>query len=264
MAKVVSDAPAPQKIKSVVMKSPESLAKPNKLDVRCSDCISFEKGPFLFGRACKLNGIIGERPAPNCFNPDFTKLILGQNPLILHQLGFFLAQFNTSQVRILSSVINRSLSLKKYTNLNFGQEVYVNMSGSREYLSNYYKGYVVGYLRANKCVFVSARMQKNKPYTSSIMVMPDTVLTVEQFLKRQKELEAEGKIQDPKQSDAATVSFKKVAGDSLYEPPTLENAPSEWLAPLHARAKIEDTEGMKKKKRVLDTVDHIKRFTVDL
>jgi hypothetical protein len=250
------------KVRNLVQKS---IPKVNKLDVRCTDCISFEKGPFLYGRACKLNGIVGERPAPNCFNPDFTKLILGSNPMIMHQLGFFLSQFNTSQVRILSSVINRSLSLKKYTKFNFGQEVYINMSGSREFLSNYYKGYVVGYLRANKCVFVSARMSKHKPYTSSIMVMPDTLLSVSEFLVHSKELEESGKIQDPRAANAATVVFKRNGPDNLYEPPTLDTAPSEWIKPMHARARVEDSEGQtKKKKTVTDSYDQIQKFSIDV
>lgn len=246
-------------IKNLVLPNPD-LAKPSKLDCRCSDCISFEKGPFLYGRACKLNGVSENRPAPSCFNPDFTKLILGTNPMIMHQLGFFISQFNTSQIRILSSVINKSLTLKKYTRFHFGEEVYINMSGNREFLSNYYKGYVVGYLRSNRCVFVSARMSKHRPYTSSIMVMDDTLLTAEEFKARSAALEAEGKIQDTKSRDAATV--KKGAGLD-YEPPTLDNAPSDWLAPLHTRAKMDMPQKAKKKPGIMDLVDQVNKFTIE-
>lgn len=248
-------------IKNLVLPNQEGQ-KHSKLDTRCVDCISFEKGPFLYGRACKLNGIAATRPAPTCFNPDFTKLILGTNPMILHQLGFFLAQFNTSQIRILSSVINRSLTIQKYTRFHFGEEVYINMSGSREYLSNYYKGFVVGYLKANKCVFVSARMSKHRPYTSSIMVMSDTLITASEFHERAARLESEGKIQDPKEAQAAKVVLKS-KGAADYEPPTLDSAPSEWLAPLHARSKLADEPKDKKRRPVMDVVDQLQKFTIN-
>jgi len=255
-------------IKNKGMVLPNSLKKQSKLDVRCGDCLCFEKGPFLFGRACKLNGIMQDRPAPGCFNPDFTKLILGTNPHIMQQIGFFLSHFNVSQTRILSSVINRSLSLKKNTAFTFGQEVYINMSGNREYISNYFKGYVVGYLKANKTVFVSARMNKSRPYTSSLMVMPDTLLTTEKFVAHSKKLAEAGKIQDPQFKDIGAGHAKSLPdGKEVfdYEPPTLDSAPDKWFAPLHKRHEMdleESASAKKKKRKIIDTVDHMDKFSI--
>ena len=238
----------------IVKVSLPSATRGTKNDYRCGDCFHFEKGMPLFNKHCSLLGILEDRPAPQCFNPDFTKVILNTSPMMFHQLGFLLGQMTAPQIRILSSIINRANLIKKYTKLQFGQAVYFNIEGSREYISNYFKGYVVGYLRKNKTLFISANMSKKNPYTASLMLWEESVLNQQQWKERCQQLKKDGKIQDPKAEARSRMRTTNINVET-YEPPTMENAPAEWVLPHHARAKLSKED----KKKFIDVYD---KFTI--
>lgn len=147
---------------------------------------------------------------------------------------------NTAQLRILTHTIKTCASLHK-VNLKFGQPVYVCLG--EEYLSHYFKAYVINLTGDGEFVQLSASLTKGRKSTF-ITVPPKSVYTLPQFKIKRDALVKSGRLY--LEVDVKTLPMRKipisdlvllkkmpqvdrVAKGAEYTPPTLDSAPHEWL-----------------------------------
>jgi hypothetical protein len=201
---------------------------------KCSDCLHFQN-VAKFEQPCKKMGIKGYSVAPDCFSPNVYALTK-KNPDALFQLGVMLKDFDASDVRVLMSLLKLSVNLDKHYNLRFGQPVFFCLGG-RDYLSNYFRGFVIGAANIGTMqLFVTSDMnRKQRGQPATVALMPDSVLTVSAFKKRKAELIKAGKLNDPKPLFNTTVPKESPVE---HVPPTLESAPAEWFDKTESKARI--------------------------
>lgn len=218
------------------------ISPKTSIGFKCGECLHFNR-LAKFEKPCSFLGIKAFANAPSCFTPDVFKL-QKTNPDIIYQIGNIMKDFTSAEARILIALLRSTRTQEKYYKLKFGQPVYFCLSN--DYLSNYFRGFVVGVAsQGEEQVYISSNLgktQRANPMLGSFI--RDRVLTLTEFKKRKKELIKAGKVQDPKKIFTPTKLTKDNADD--YEIPSIETAPKEWLDKL-------DTAKIKKKpKRDLD------------
>jgi hypothetical protein len=197
------------------------------------------RGPPKFGKPCSTSGIQSFASAPDCFNPDVTVLARADVNM-LHQLGLLIKDLTQPQLRILTYTFKAAAQLKK-AGLKFGQPVWFS-AGPSNYLSNFYKGYVVGCSSSGEHIHLISD-KESKRYTTCCSLLRDSVLTKSEFQKVKADLVAVGHLVDPQAKQRSEKikrirqAAKSAAELEAYQPPTLDEAPKEWLSLHNQKAK---------------------------
>lgn len=225
------------------------------LGVRCEDCIHFEKVPKFDGVVCAKNGIDGRKKAPDCFNPDVFNLTKVKTPEQLNALGKLIQGYGTKQLRILAFVLAKQGNNMNKLDLKFGKSVYFSLG--ENYLSHFFKGYVVGVSGTD--VHIVARIKKCDENTS-ITLQRDSVLTKKQYKEVEAQLITENKVVMPETAKKylrvlpLAERLDKKGRITMpeqfkidYEPPTIDTAPQEWLDIYDAHHKAKNKKSKSKK-----------------
>jgi len=229
------------------------------LGVHCGDCIHFN-GPAKFEKACSMLGVDSRSRAPDCFNPDVFKLKDTSNPELLKELGNLIRNFKPHQLRIMAFMLARQGNAMSKAKLKFGQPVYFSLGG--DYLSHYFKGYVVS--ASDDSVYVVAKLNKCKTNTS-LTLDRTSVLTRTEYKELESTLVDENRIfMSPAEKrkcrvlpiaeqldEKGRVPHVEQFKDD-YEPPSIDTAPPEWLN-VYAAANEEKRKKKKKPKGVFLT-----------
>lgn len=216
----------------------KSSDKKIRLGVKCGDCIHYDKVKSgIHSDVCVKLGVREKANAPDCFNPDFYKLNVTKSPDVIEDLAKALRHFRPSQLRILAFTLTRGSKMIEKHGLKFGQPVYFSLG--HDYLSHYFKGFVVG--ATDEHVIVSSKLKKCKTNTVGQFYRA-TLLTRTEWKVRRKNLLASGKIimtdedkQFHKKLPLAELLDEKgrvevkIPEDLDYEPPTLDTAKPEWF-----------------------------------
>lgn len=95
---------------------------------------------------------------------------------------------------------------------------------SREYISNYMAGYVVGYTSAGQLVITGSPNRKTRGRAFFAYLRDDkTLLTAQEWKKKFLDLRKKGRIDDPKAGLEVSITDSIVKDE--YEVPTIDNAP---------------------------------------
>lgn len=193
---------------------------------KCGDCLHF-KHVAKFERVCNLIGVKHFAEAPKCFkvNPH---ILSKKNPDVLSQLGLLMRDFTPQELRVFAYMIRENSLLEKNYKVKFGQPVMFRVGGN-DYLSNYFKGYVLGAATVGDGqIFVisdMSRKQRNIPAMATLL--PSSVFTLKAWQKKKEQLIKDKKLKDPNPLYSSHVEKKDLTID--YVPPTMESAPAEWF-----------------------------------
>lgn len=195
------------------------------LGFRCGDCLHLDK-ISKFEKVCSKLGITKNALAPACFAPNVFEL-QKVTPDILNNLGLMIKDLNSTQCRILLGLLKARKSFERY-HLAFGQPVYFHVG--QDYLSNYFKGFVVSVSSFGEpTVYVTSDLNKKQVAKPAMLVLsPESVFTISRFKKKKDSLVKRNLVNDPK----PFYFMKKVHPkevDVSYEPPTMESVPDSWF-----------------------------------
>ena len=208
----------------MVMKKKDGLASPTKAGTeelfKCGSCLHFRQSKHRAHEDVCTN--LGRRSfaiAPSCFTPDYTKVIGNTDEFV--QIAAFFGDKTPEQKKILLGMLRMKPTGRK---LRMGTELYINVRG-REYISNYLRGFVVGYTSANEIVLCGSpdRNARGRAFFAYLK-SDESLLTAKEWKAKYIKLRKLGRIQDP-QSQAKRDITAKVEADS-YEPPTIDRAPN--------------------------------------
>lgn len=241
------------------------------LGMSCADCVHFQTGPAKFEKVCAEIGVDARSRAPDCYNPDVFKLKDIDDPEMLKDLGNLIRKFSPKQVRIMSFLLARQGGSLAKVKLKFGQPVYFSLGA--DYLSHYFKGYVVS--ASEEHVYVVSKLKKAKDNTS-LTLLRTSVLTRSEYKTLESSLLEEGKVF---MSDAERKKLAKLPLAELidkkgrvphveqfkidYEPPTLANAPADWLNIYEAASESKRKKKKKPKGVFFSSEDRSKPFVID-
>lgn len=196
----------------------------------CGDCIFFDHYP-KGKKTCKAQGVQDYAVAEKrCFVPDFSKL--ADNAQALTVFMGALSSFTKQQQKICLALLKQATKSNSKA-FPVGSHAYVKV-GIGEYVNNYRKVIVAGYLPDGQAVAVSSLDFSNAGAGFTAIVEPDALISVSDGLSRIKALEAEGKIDDPE------LMAKPVTADDVFEQdeiPTMDTAPDFWFSKREASEK---------------------------
>lgn len=212
-----------------------------RLGVRCGDCVHYDHvKKHEFGDVCVKLGIREKANAPDCFSPNVYKLNSGKSPDVFGELSSVLKKLRPSQLRILAFTLTRGSTMMERHGFTFGQTVYFSLG--HDYLSHYFKGYVIG--GDSESVIIASKL-KNCPENTIGYFLPDSLLTRKEFSKKKKSLVKKNRIvmTDADKGRVRSLPLAEMLdskgrwkdwkpeddNDIGYEPPTLETAPPEWF-----------------------------------
>jgi len=214
------------------------------LGIKCGDCIHYKRGPAKFESVCSELGVQSFAKAPNCFSPNVYALAKVSDDA-LTKLGSIVRDMTTQQLRLLIFSLRSSAQIHK-VNLQFSQPVYFTLGGN--YLSHYFKGFVIGVSDDFQHVIVSASLSGSCKTTLYMLV--DSLLTGSQFKKKRVALVKAKRIK-PRKPDSSLgnaiaegelmlYNSAGVAVDIDYTPPTVDSAPVEWIDKRKAATKPDE------------------------
>lgn len=178
---------------------------PFNLDIRCRDCIYYERSA-TYEDKCKNLGIQSfSKPCRRFtldpyqidFNNDDTKTI-----------SLLITNISDKKLIKLAALLAQESKTRKQGFI-FGQKVYVKLYQS-DYLSNYAVARVIS---ANK-EYVS--LQGKKGWRG--MLFHNSVLTIEEFIKKKDSLIKQNKLKDPNFSNYTTIKLNTKGMKKNYEP----------------------------------------------
>jgi hypothetical protein len=205
------------------------------IGLKCGDCLHFKRAP-KFEKVCSTLGVKHFANAPNCYDPDVFQLA-SQDPEVLNRLGLLIKDMSSKDTRVFMSLMKRTIALEKAYKLKFGQPVYFCLG--QPYLSNYFRGYVVGGSEGGEPqVYISSTLSKRQRKQPMIATLDRTsVFTVPEFKKQKEKLVKENRLQDP--DPLFSTAPKSVVVDTGYVVPNMETADKSWFD--------KDTKPVKKK-----------------
>jgi hypothetical protein len=213
---------------------------------KCGDCIHFNR-IAKFEKVCKLLGTKHFAQAPYCYKVD-PYILTPVNPDILNQIALLTLSFTPQQTRVYVQLMKENSQLEKIYKVKFGQPVVFRLGGG-EYLSNYFKGFVLGGATAGEAqLYVTSDLGKTQRANPAMLtLMPDSVYTLSAWKKKKTQLLKDPKkLKDPNPLYSAHVEKKDMFPD--YVPPTLENAPAEWLDKRENKGVMKSKKSLKKEK----------------
>ena len=203
------------------------------IGLKCGDCIHFKRNP-KFEKPCSQLGTKHFANAPACYSPD-PYILSSQAPDVLYKLGMLLNGLSVKETRVFLSIVKQNGDLEKNYKLKFGQPVFFRIGN--DYLSNYFRGFVLGASHdGDDQIYVTSdmdRKQRKQPLIATLM--RSSVFTMSEWTKKKAKLLADKKTQDP--SPLFSVQKIKTKIDDLYVPQSLETAPADWFNKVDGRPK---------------------------
>ncbi len=231
-----------------------------RLGMQCGDCLHFRcsgkfKGDDNKVSTCENLGRLTGANAPDCFFPDFNKLNTLKSPEVAFEIGRLVRTLKPSQLRILAYTLVKSSRVIERQKLKFGQPVFFSLG--RDYVSHYFKGYVLGVekfsvenndggTQSQELVVVTSQMKKSKTNVIAYF-RRDTLLTVNEWKVKHKTLVDAGKIfmsDSDKERVRELPIPEKMKSDGSFETkkhdadlekmldsldiPTIDKAPDDW------------------------------------
>lgn len=211
-----------------------------RLGMKCGDCLHYTKMAKFEDVCCKL-GVKKKANAPDCFHPDFHKLNSHKEPEKVVEISKVVSSLRPSQLRVLAFTLTKTANTLKNYGFYFGQRVYFSLG--RDYLSHYFKGYVIGVNSETDTIVVSARLNKNNHSTIG-QFLPTSLYDRVSFKKKKRALAKAGRLVMPDTDklylsklpigeligpDGSLPAFEEQNFEFDYEPPTLDCAPKEWF-----------------------------------
>lgn len=124
---------------------------------------------------------------------------------------------------------------------HFGQPVFFKIGP--DFLSNYYRGFVIDVSTSDTTVTITSDLGKTQRSNPLIgFVLRENVFSVSDFRRKRAQLSKQDKLMDPKPK--FTVVTKSEVSNDGYVPPTMDNAPDDWFN------KVDSSK--KKKKKTLE------------
>ncbi len=255
--------------------TPEGKGHKLTVGVRCGDCLHFKVGPKYYEELCSELGYGPQHKPCPAFTPNHYKLVRLE-PDILRVLNKVTSEMSPSQSRLLAFMF-KNIGRLKAAELQFGQRVYFCLG--EDYLSHYFRGYVIGLSHDKQNILISSKLKEAKTATT-LSLMFDSVLDEKQFLIKKRELEKKQRLVLPEEAKVyrkarlpiaeyikqdGTLKTKylfKKQGELDYVPPTLESAPSSWLYPktgAQGKKKVKPQVGKARRKKRLAKGTKVKR-----
>lgn len=186
---------------------------------RCSECIHFSHVPLGSNEEpCSKLGIKGVALAPKCFFPDVTKLSKNSDTFV--QVAAQFQSFTPAERRVYLRLLGQK---QKATQHKMGTKLYFRVG--KDFINNYLCGYVVGYQRSGEIMLMGSPGKVRGQTFLAFMEDTTTMLTHTQWVAKRKELRAANLLVDP------TNKVIKASVTDAYEPPSIDQAPKEWIAP---------------------------------
>lgn len=219
-----------------------------RLGVKCGDCLHYTRAAKFEDVCCKL-GISKRNNAPDCFHPDYYKLNSCKEPEKTKEVAKVVGSLRPSQLRVLAYTLTKNANHLKPLGFSFGQTVYFSLG--RDYLSHYFKGYIIGFNTETKHIILSARLNKDD-HSTVAQFLPSSLYSRTEFKKIRKDLIKRNRVIMPNEDkkylsklpvgelikkDGSLPPFEKMDFNINYEPPTLDSAPPEWLEKESKRKK---------------------------
>lgn len=211
---------------------------------KCGDCLHFAR-IAKFEKPCNQLGTKHYAEAPTCYDVD--PFVLNKiNPDTFNQLLLLLRDFGLKQRRTFIQMMRSMNSLEKNYKVELGQPVYFKV-GPNDYLSNYFRGFVVGGSSSgDPQVYVTSDLgAKQRASPAMLTLLPSSVMKVSAWKKKRAQLIKDKKLKDPNPIYSSHVDKKDLTSD--YTPPTLESAPSEWFDKL-STGKMKASKSLKRDK----------------
>lgn len=242
----------------------KSSDKKIRLGIKCGDCLHYDKvcSP-IHTDVCVNIGVREKANAPDCFNPDFYKLNVTKHPDVIQKIAEAISVLRPSQMRVLAFTLTRGSRALERHGVTFGQVVYFSLGA--DFLSHYFKGYVIG--ATDEHIIVSSQLKKSKKNTVG-QFHKSTILFKDAWRKKKDALKEAGRIfmtdadkrMHMKLPLAELMDSKgrvpvKIPVDFDYEPPTLDKPPREMFESSQKREK-------NKKKRGLIPITNIEDIPV--
>lgn len=219
--------------------------------LRCGSCVHFKDGPAhpRHGDLCSELGVRDYATAPDCYSP--APILIVRASVDVEAIGKLLRHLSAEQMQAMGQLITNSAVSLAEESLKWGQPVYVNLGGG-EFLTSYFKGYVIGMTRVAgegrqivPHVYVSSDLTfeaENVPeHRTLLRFMPDSLFTPSKFRTIKENLIRQGKLESPKKLHSPHLAPLSnwlrdncpmpTSKPELYEPPTIDSAPSAWLTP---------------------------------
>jgi hypothetical protein len=201
---------------------------------KCGDCLHFKQTPHrTLKTVCCEAGVRSFALAPNCYTPDYTKVIHNADEFVA--ISTFFHSRTPQQKKILMGMLRQQPKGKK---LRMGTRLYLNV-GNRDYISNYLCGYVVGYTSGGDIVLAGAASTKASGRVFFAYLKGDeSLFTHSEWKAKMQALLAKGRIQDPK-----AITKRDITADvkgNTYEVPTIDAAPKGTLNAKKTATKRKD------------------------
>lgn len=210
-----------------------NLAKQSLTDsFKCGECLHFKSSAHRSNEdLCSKLGVRAFAIAPKCYTPDYTKLIHNSDELVA--LSALFTNYTPAQKRILLGMLRMPPKGKKY---RLGTKLYLK-SSTRDYISNYMCGYVVGYSSANELILAGSPDSKSRGRLFFAYLKSDlNLLTQKQWREKFLDLKGKGKINDPVFTKKRDITAKSIE-ENTYEVPTIDNMPKEGTKPAKKMSK---------------------------
>lgn len=222
-----------------MLKKTAEASTRTSLETKCGDCLHHQGVPH-FDKPCAANGVKKFAKPCDAFFPNVPSLTRMECDTI-KTIGDVLNNCDGSQSRVISVLLARGDWFRK-AKVQFGQMVVFCMG--TDYLSNYVRGYVIGVTRDGEEVFISSSLENlNGKKNAMIRLMRDSVLTLDEFESRRKQLIRNNQVVEvgrsakPSTLDVMRMPAKQLAEyrraltekPNEYVPPSMETVPSHWF-----------------------------------
>ena len=168
----------------------------------------------MYGEPCDKRGVKTYAAAPSCYTANVS-VFRKVDPQIFGHLATIISHFSPQQSRILMGLLKSAGSLEKH-DLTFLEKVYFRLG--EDYLDSYYSGFVLGVGLNNTLMIVGSSFLTGIKHPIIAHLDPTSVLNVEGFRKKQKNLIRHGLMYVPRKPHRNDVTVVN------YTPPSIETS----------------------------------------
>lgn len=226
------------------------------LNVKCGACLHFNR-TAAFEKPCAQLGVLKQADACSSYTPDMCRLTR-IDPESLKLLRDLTKDLRREELNILAYTFRNVDLLKRY-GYHFGQTVLFSVG--KDYLSEYFKAYILGISTDGEYVYLSSTYEGINRGQVFMTLLRDSIMTVDEFKAHRRQLVKSKRLKPPPAAGkpntidilkmpkpkrkAYMASLEKKPMD--YEPPTLDTVPTSWLD------KREMADGKKRKQKAKST-----------
>jgi hypothetical protein len=233
------------------------------ISMTCGSCIHHTQ-LALYEKPCEQLGVEGYALAPRCFKPNVHTLVQNTDPEFLSSLGRTCSKLDADSVRLLAFTLNSIAQVQDH-GFMFGQPVYVSLG--RDYITHYFKGYVVS-CTEDGMITISAKLN-HAEFATTIIKHKSDVLKKSEWKLHLIKLANAGRLHIPEEhmpkyrrSLPAILKYDgsldldledvraAIKAHESYEPPTIDMAPDD-LIEQHRKLKQKDGEATGKNRKRL-------------